>query len=248
MIRFTLRALGLWMLLSIFGERLDAAGERVSEIRPTALSFQSGGREIRADYFAPAGPKSKRTVIVLHGAGGTLFDGPAMRRVARSLAEAGDSVYVLHYFNRTGTIGARDSDMQKHFGEWLQTLRDGIVWVHGREKNGPIGIYGYSLGGFLSLAAGSDNSLVGAVAEQAGGVWNSQEKRIGKMPPVLMVHGLQDTRVPFEKYAKPLQQLLRERGGKVETDFVQGQGHVFSEEAMKEVRPKVVSFFARKLR
>lgn len=165
--------------------------------------------------------------------------------MARSLARAGDSVYLLHYFNRTGTIGARDSDMQKHFGEWLETLRDGIVWAHGREKNGSVGIYGYSLGGFLALAAASDNSLVGAVAEQAGGVWNSQEKRIGKMPPVLLVHGLRDTRVPFEKYAKPLQQLLRERGGKVETDFVPSQGHVFSENAMKVVRPKLVDFFAR---
>ncbi len=221
--------------------------DRASEMRPTALNFQSGGRTIRADYFAPVGRPAKRTIIVLHGAGGMLFDGPAMRRVARTLAGAGDSVYLLHYFNRTGTIGARDADMQKHFGEWLETLRAGIVWAHSREKSGPVGLYGYSLGGFLALAAASDNSLVGAVAEQAGGVWNSQDNRIGKMPPVLLVHGLQDTRVPFEKYAKPLQQLLRERGGKVETDFVSDQGHVFSEDAMKAVRPKVAAFFAREL-
>ena len=68
------------------------------------------------------------------------------------------------------------------------------------------------------------------------------------MPPVLMVHGRQDKRVPFEKYAKPLQQVLRERGGKVETDFVLDQGHVFSEDAMQAVRPKVADFFARQLR
>lgn len=242
------RALAAAAWLFVFAQGTLAADGRATDIRQTALSFASGGREIRADYFASTARKSGRTVIVLHGAGGMLFDGPAMRRVARSLAQAGDSVYLLHYFNRSGTIAARDSVMQKYFGEWRQTLRDGIAWVHGREKNRPIGIYGYSLGAFLALAAASDNSLVGAVAEQAGGVWNSQEKRIGKMPPVLMVHGLQDTRVPFAKYAKPLQRLLRERGGKVETDFVQDQGHVFGEDAMQVVRPKVVNFFARNLR
>jgi hypothetical protein len=33
----------------------------------------------------------------------------------------------------------------------------------------------------------------------------------------------------------------------VETDFVQGEGHVFSEAAMAVVRPKVVAFFRREL-
>jgi hypothetical protein len=34
----------------------------------------------------------------------------------------------------------------------------------------------------------------------------------------------------------------------VETDFVPGEGHVFSEAAMALVRPKVANFFARELR
>ena len=215
-----------------------------------SLFFESDGRKIRADRYAPAGTGSHRTVIVLHGAGGTLFDGPSMKRVARSLADAGDTVYLLHFFNRTGTIGALDSTMQKNFEAWLQTLRDGIVWVHGREEKGarPIGLYGYSLGGFLAIAAASDNPLVGAVTTQAGGIWNSQEKRVGKMPPVLMVHGLEDGRVPVEKYAKPLLRVLRHRGGRVETEFVPGEGHVFSEAAMATVRPRVAKFFTERLK
>jgi dienelactone hydrolase len=219
-------------------------------MRPIRLFFESGGRKIRADRYSPAGTRSHRTVIVLYGAGGMVFDGPSLRRVARTLADAGDTVYLLHYYNRTGTIVALDSTMQKHFDQWIETLRDGILWVHGREENGarPIGLYGYSLGGFLAIAAASDNPLVGAVTEQAGGIWNSQEKRVGKMPPVLMVHGVEDKRVPVEKYAKPLLRVLRERGGHVETDFVPGEGHVFSEAAMALVRPKVANFFARELR
>jgi dienelactone hydrolase len=180
-----------------------------------------------------------------------IFDGPSMRRVARALTNGGDTVYLLHYYNRTGTIVARDSMIDRHFKDWAETVRDGIVWVHGREGKGgtrPIGLYGYSLGGFLAIVAASDNPRVGAVTEQAGGMFSSAEKRLGKMPPVLMVHGLEDRRVPVEKYAKPLLRILRARGGHVATEFVPGEGHVFSEAAMEEVRAKVVKFFARELR
>jgi dipeptidyl aminopeptidase/acylaminoacyl peptidase len=68
------------------------------------------------------------------------------------------------------------------------------------------------------------------------------------MPPVLMVHGLEDKRVPAEKYAKPLLRVLRARGERVETHFVPGEGHVFSERAMAVVRAQVAKFFARELR
>jgi dienelactone hydrolase len=230
---------GVWSLL------ISAAGADGANASPTSLFFESGGRKIRADRYSPVGTQSHRTVIVLYGAGGMVFDGPSMRRVARALSDAGDTVYLLHYYNRTGTIVALDSTMQKHFGEWLETVRAAIVWAHGREENKarPIGLYGYSLGGFLAVAAASDNPLVGAVTEQAGGIWNSEEKRVGKMPPVLMVHGLEDKRVPVEKFAKPLLRVLRSCGGHVETDFVPGEGHVFSEAAMAIVRPKVAKFF-----
>jgi dienelactone hydrolase len=224
------------------------AGADEEKARPSTLYFESGSRKIRADRYAPVGTPSHRAVIVLYGAGGMVFDGPSMKRVARALAAAGDTVYLLHYYNRTGSIVALDSTMRAHFGEWLATLRDGIAWVHGREGKKPVGIYGYSLGGFLAIAAASDNLLVGAVTEQAGGIWGGDERRVGKMPPVLMVHGLEDTRVPFEKFAKPLLGVLRRRGGHVETEFVPGEGHVFSEAAMARVRPRVAKFFQRSAR
>jgi dienelactone hydrolase len=230
---------------SVDGFRADTVA-----LRPERLFFESGGRKIRADRYSPAGRQSRRTIIVLYGAGGIIFDGPSMRRMARALTDAGDTVYLLHYYNRTGTIVARDSAMERHFKKWAETVRDGIVWVHEREGKAarPIGLYGYSLGGFLAIVAASDNPRVGAVTEQAGGMFSSAGKRLGKMPPVLMVHGVEDRRVPVEKYAKPLLRVLRWRGERVETYFVPGEGHVFSEAAMAVVRAKVAKFFARELR
>jgi carboxymethylenebutenolidase len=188
-------------------------------------------------------------VVVLHGAGGTLFDGPEMRRVSRHLAESGNAVYLVHYFDRTGTLFARDRTMQKNFGVWRETVRDSIVAIQElRGSTAPVGIYGYSLGGFLALFTASDNPRVAAVVEHAGGVWNGKEDRIRKMPPVLMVHGERDGRVSFDKYARPLVTLLRSRGAPVEIQFFPAESHVFTQDAMLKVRQEAARFFRKHLR
>jgi dienelactone hydrolase len=99
---------------------------------------------------------------------GTLFDGPEMRRVSRYLAAEGHPVYMLHYFNSTGTVVALDSAMQKHFGTWRRIVIEAIAEIQKQRGDAaPVGIYGYSLGGFLALFAASDNPRVGAVVEHA---------------------------------------------------------------------------------
>jgi len=222
------------------------------EARPvvvSSLTAQSGGQRILIDKYSAKVDATTPAVLVLHGAGGTVFDGPEMRRVARQLAEDGNAVYLIHYFNRTGTVFGLDSNMHTHFEAWLATVRDCIRFVQqDRGGPGPVGIYGYSLGGFLSLAAASNNPAVGAVVEHAGGIWDGKSERIGRMPPVLIVHGEGDNRVPFQKYARPLVAVLRGRGAIVETRFFPAEGHVFSAAAMSEVRPAAVDFFRKHLR
>lgn len=206
------------------------------------------GNGIKAEVFEPMTRQKRSSILVLHGAGGTLLDGPEMRRVAQHLAEAGNAVYLVHYFDRTGTLFARDATMQKNFGLWLETVQDSIVAIQTlRHDQAKIGIYGYSLGAFLGLQAASDNPRVAAVVEHAGGVWNGRVERLGRLPAVLMVHGQQDGRVPFDKYAKPLVPVLRKRAARVETRFFATEGHVFAPAAMKEVREAAAQFFSRQL-
>ncbi len=233
-----------FILLVLFGFKTAMAA---SALQVTSESYESGGRRIAVDRFRPDA-KSRGALLVLHGAGGMLVDGPTMRRMARSLAEAGFDVSVVHYFNRTGTIVALDSTMQRNFAVWLETVCDGVQYAHTRSGNdAPVGIYGYSLGAFLSVVAASDNRLVGAVVEHSGGVWNNQMERIGRMPPVLMVHGRLDSRVPFEKYAEPLLTLLRKRGGIVQTRFFAHEGHGFTPAALGEVSAAATAFFSHQL-
>jgi dienelactone hydrolase len=215
-----------------------------SLITMSKISTQSGGRRIRVDKYAPLQSGKRPVILVLHGAGGTLLDGPEMRRVARQLAEAGNTVYLVHYFNQTGTVVALDAGMQKNFPAWLATVRDCIKFAQQDSTNSsPVGVYGYSLGGFLALAAASDNPAVGAVVEHAGGIWNGQAERIKHMPPVLVVHGEEDGRVPFQKYATPLVAVLRERGATPKMQFFPDEGHVFTAVAMSNVRNAAVEFF-----
>jgi len=217
-------------------------------VQLSSVDLRTGSGVVRAEVFEQGNGRRKPVVLVLHGAGGTLLDGPEMRRVARYLAASGNAVFLVHYFDRTGTLFALDSTMQKNFGSWRQTVNDSIVAIQNlRGDSEPVGIYGYSLGGFLALSAASDNPRVGAVVEHAGGAWNGKMERIGKMPPVLMVHGEQDGRVPFEKYAKPLVPVLRTRARTLQTRFFAEEGHGFSTGAMGEVRAAAAKFFQKHL-
>ena len=212
------------------------------------MSMQSGGHRIRIDKYAVPQTTKRSAILVLHGAGGTLLDGPEMRRIARQLAESGHTAYLVHYFNRSGTILGIDAGMQKNFEAWLETIHDSIKFV--QEDNADaarIGIYGYSLGAFLAVAAASDNPRVGAVVEHAGGIWNGKTERIKHMSPVLIVHGEQDRRVPLQKYAQPLVAVLRQRGAIFKTRFFPGEGHVFTAQARSEVRAAAVEFLREHL-
>lgn len=224
-------------------------GEEV-QLQVSSISIPSEGHEIRATVFEPAVNGRRPAILVLHGAGGMMFDGAEMRRMSRHLAGEGNTVYLLHYFNRTGTpFAVRGATMERHFGTWRRTVLDAIEHIHATQPGrAPVGIFGYSLGGFLALFAASDNPRVGAVVEHAGGVWKDKLDRLGKLPPVLMIHGERDDRVPFDRYAAPAVPELRKRSPRVETRFFPTEGHRFTPAAMKTVREDTAAFFARSLR
>ena len=213
------------------------------------VRLQTSAGSIPADRFEQPGTMRRPAIVVLYGAGGQLFDGPEMRRVAQALAADGNAVYLLDYFRSTGTVFALDGAMQRNFAQWLEVVRSSVTAVQqARGDRRPVGIYGYSLGGFLALGGASDNPAVGAVVEHAGGVWNGRTDKIGRMPAVLMLHGKRDARVPFEKYAQPLVPVLQQRATKLETRFFADQGHGFTPAAMATVRADAAGFFRRHLR
>jgi carboxymethylenebutenolidase len=219
-----------------------------AEIPFKQLSFESNGKRIPIDLYEPAGDGAHPTILLLYGAGGLVFDGSRMRVAAQRFVRAGYTVYLLHYFNQTRTLAAPPWTMRKNFATWLQTVRESIGWIERQQGSStPIGIYGFSLGGFLALAVASDNPEVGAVVEQAGGIADEKSQPIGHMPSLLLVHGGRDRWVPFKEYAEPLEVALQEHGIKFETRFFPLEGHKFKPAALEDARAHAINFFRRNL-
>ena len=73
----------------------------VYSVSQSELCFDSGGQNICLDCFLPSGNGRRfPAVIGLHGSGG---GHASMAEPAGLLATQGFAVYVLHYFDRTGT-------------------------------------------------------------------------------------------------------------------------------------------------
>jgi carboxymethylenebutenolidase len=217
----------------------------------TRKSFGSSGEKILVDVYTPRASGKHVPILVLHGAGGMLFDGPEMTRVAERLAIAGFQSYQVHYFNRTHTWFARQEVLLKLFPTWLATVQDAVNWVHAQRPDAPkIGIFGYSLGAFAAIETARRDPSVGAVVEEAGGFWHGHPEGETRqpLPPMLVIHGSADTRVPNEKYTQPLLEFLRAHHDPFETRLFPGEGHVFSRDAAAKVREAAAEFFTRHLR
>jgi len=231
-------------------------------ITQSQVSFQSGGKDIRVDCFLPGLPSgnggrasspgaavaSERfpAVIGLHGSGG----GHASMAVPASmLAEQGFAVYVLHYFDRTGT--AEIDGLQtifRHFPAWMKTLWDAVSFVARQPQVDPqrIGLLGFSLGAYLALSAAGIDSRIQAVVEYFGGMPKEMKLFARRLCPVLILHGEQDKTVPVEE-AYHLQQLLKKKHMAYEIQIYPEVGHGFSGEVWRDASLRTLAFLNRHL-
>lgn len=200
-------------------------------ISQSELTFQSGGKPIRLDAYLPGThDASFPAVIALHGAGGNVS---GMECYASALAAQGFAVYVLHFFDRTGTESADKPTILRNFPLWMKTLWDAISFVEtklqvDRER---IALLGFSLGAYLSLANSAIDPRVKAVVEFFGGMPREMHLFIRRLCPVLILHGETDATVPVEE-AYQLQKLLEKKKIPYEIKIYPGAGHGFQDEAI----------------
>jgi dienelactone hydrolase len=195
------------------------------------LTFQSGGKPIRLAACLPeAADAPLPTVIALHGAGGNVS---GMERYANALAAQGFAVYILHFFDRTGTESADKPTILRNFPLWMKTLWDAISFVEtqpqvDRER---IALLGFSLGAYLSLANSAIDPRVKAVVEFFGGMPKEMNLFMRRLCPVLILHGENDATVPVEE-AYQLQKLLEKKKIPYEIKIYPGVGHGFENETI----------------
>jgi carboxymethylenebutenolidase len=216
-------------------------------ITQSQLSFESGGEDIRLDCFLPAtNGRRLPAVIGLHGSGG---GHASMADPASHLAEHGFAVYVLHYFDRTGTTEIDGlQTIFRHFPSWMKTLWDAVSFVARQPHVDPerIGLLGFSLGAYLALSASAIDSRIHAVVEFFGGMPKEMKLFTRRLCPVLILHGAEDKTVPVEE-AYHLQQILEKKQIAYEMQIYPGVGHGFSGEIWRDARSRTLAFLEKHL-
>jgi carboxymethylenebutenolidase len=210
------------------------------------LIFESGGKSIRLDAYLPDSPTaSLPAIIALYGAGGNVS---GMERYAGVLAARGFAVYLLHYFDRTGTQYADKQIIFRNFPLWMKTLWDAISFVEKQPQVdvGRIALLGFSLGAYLSLSTSAIDPRVKIVVEFFGGMPREMKLFMRRLCPVLILHGEDDPTVPVEE-AYNLQKLLEKKQIPYEIKIYPGVGHGFDAETWKDAGQRSLEFLQKHL-
>jgi carboxymethylenebutenolidase len=211
------------------------------------LAFDSGGKSIRLDCFLPSANGQRFPAIIgLHGSGG---GHTSMAEPAGLLAAQGYAVYVLHYFERTGTVEIDSlQTVFRHFPAWMKTLWDAVSFVAAQPSVDPerIGLLGFSLGAYLALSAAAIDSRVKIVVDYFGGFPKEMKLLMRRFCPVLILHGEQDATVPVAE-AYHLQQMLEKKQIPYEMKIYPGAGHGFSGETWRDSGLRTLAFLNQHL-
>ncbi|MFB3915322.1 MAG: dienelactone hydrolase family protein [Terriglobales bacterium] len=206
--------------------------------------YTSDDKQITVERFFPLGAGPFPAVIALHGSGG--LRGFA-EEPARLLAARGFAVFVLHYFDRTGTNWADERSIRKHFPLWMKAISDAVTYVgHQRQVDASrTALLGFSLGGYLALAVASQDPRVRAVVEFFGGI-PEELSNTRQMPPTLILHGDADHIVPISE-ARNVEKLLQRIGTPYEIKVYPGAGHVFTAPLMLDAGLRTLRFLQKHL-
>jgi len=207
-----------------------------------------GERAFTVERFAPerrgtrdAG-RPDPSVVLVHGADGLKYRGPAYRAMARHLAARGMRVYLPHYFDRAGTPGRASFSRPLDFPGWMGAVTD-VVEAAGP---GPTGLIGVSLGGYLVLAVAGRDERAGAVVVVCGGMPAILAGEFTRMPPVLVLHGDDDRVVPPSE-ARSLARWLKERDTPHELVMYPEEGHHLSDAAAADALQRTTAFLQQHL-
>jgi carboxymethylenebutenolidase len=215
-----------------------------SGIAQSQLVFPSGGKSIRLDAYLPDAPgRQFPAVIALYGSGGGVS---GMERYAGVLASQRFAVYLLHYFDRTGTQFADKQTIFRNFPVWMKTLWDAISFVEKQPQvdAGRIALLGFSLGAYLSLANSAIDDRVKIVVEFFGGMPKEMHLFMKRLCPVLILHGEADSTVPVQE-AYNLQKLLEKKNIPYEIKIYPGVGHGFDTETWKDAGQRSLEFLQK---
>ena len=142
--------------------------ETIDRDHPAALmgtSIESGGAQMNGIVYMAAGPGPHPTVILLHG-----YPGEERNLdLAQAIRRSGRNVLFFHY------RGAWGSEGEYGIANAIEDVEAAIAFAASpafaeahRADPARIALVGHSMGGFLALAAGSEQSAVSCIGSIAG--------------------------------------------------------------------------------
>ncbi len=215
-------------------------------ISQSQLTFESGNKPIRLDAYLPDSGGKLPAVLAMYGSGGGVA---GMNEPAAMLAAQGFAVFVLHYFDRTGTTQVADKQtIFRNFPAWGKTVWDAISHIeqHPQVDISRIGLLGFSLGAYLALSVASVDPRVKAVVEFFGGLPKEMKLFMRRLCPVLILHGEADPTVPVQE-AYDLKNLLEKKGIPYEIRVYPGAGHGFENEVWRDAGLRSLQFLQKYL-
>ena len=158
-------------------------------------------------------------------------------------------MFAVHYLDATGTARAEPAQFTdgNHVPLWLQAVRSALALVAEDPAVDPsrIAVVGISLGAFMALALGTDDSCpIKAIVDISGGLVDPWSERIDTtFPPTLILHGAADTVVPVT-YARTLDARLTRLAVPHQTHILPGEGHWFTSAASLSLLGYIGQFLA----
>ncbi len=209
-------------------------------------SFDFHNTPVTIDEFTPGRRGRFPVVLALHGSGGMSSAGHL--QFAQLLANQGFAVFVPHYFEPSGIGWASDAVIAREFPNWMRIIYEAISHVSRREASDPerVGLIGFSLGAYLALSLAVEDKRIKAVVDFFGGMPKHFVERLDGMPPVLILHGEQDRRVPVSE-AHKIASLLAERQLHYEMKLYKNAGHGFGALDMMDAAKRAYFFLKKHL-
>jgi carboxymethylenebutenolidase len=208
-------------------------------------TFKSRGKEFKVDVFAPGAPGRYPAIVVLHGHGGAGENQRSLSHdLARRLAQTGYVALVPHYFGALKPDPKNGQKNARSYAIWTRTVSDSISFAARQENVDPkrIGLLGSSLGSWVALSVAARDRRVSAVVEYYGGLPEWEELDLGRLPPVLILHGDADRNVRVQEAYK-LEQTLSESGVFHEMHIYAGAGHGFRGGDREDSIKRTLDFF-----
>jgi dienelactone hydrolase len=220
----------------------------------TKTAFHSNHQPITIERFDPRSGTSHLAVMLVHSGAGPEGDW-RKSGIIGVLTAAGYSVFIPHYFDGPGKW--IPSDKAEILLQYIRVLNDATRYIAAQPdiRNKGIGVVGFSLGGYLVLALAEEERShppplrspeIKAVVEFFGGMPGFAEDRMTTMPPVLILHGVDDDNIEVS-HAYDLEKLLQKKEIPYEIKIYPHQGHGFTGDALEDSNKRTVSFLSAHL-